>query len=389
MKKTIYNLAQVALVLIATTMFTSCSLFHHDDDDVLKVTPMDLSLGGAKGEISSFRITANTMWTISGQADWLSVSAHSGDGDTEIMLETLSANKTERERSVTLLIQGEKQSQSVTVTQLPGSKSLYVSMSNPVILSDGFFAELAFDGDIKGFYYECYYADRVRAYTDDAFVNDLRHGEPLSPQNYKYADYILPSPNTNYVFVAVAYNSQYEFGPLLKYEFTSKSDFTGYDAYVGNFKRESSRWTFDVVKEVYCDSYYAKHVFDDSNGDYATTYAYYYKYGYLSSAFFASLIDDEIRANSIQPAKEGGSLQLSRRKGQDAIFFWTWGQNASRQLSGNVQFAYCGSSSLAPQVNRQSRKVNVNDNGALERMKNKPTTPELEEMAKHVMVANL
>jgi len=36
MKKTIYNLAQVALVLIATTMFTSCSLFHHDDDDVFE-----------------------------------------------------------------------------------------------------------------------------------------------------------------------------------------------------------------------------------------------------------------------------------------------------------------------------------------------------------------
>lgn len=262
-------------------------------------------------------------------------------------------------------------------------------MSNPVILSDGFFADLAFDGDVKGYYYECYYADRVRAYTDDAFIYDLKQGEPVNPQNYKYADYNLPSANTNYVFVAVAYNDKYEFGPLLKYEFTSKSNSSKYDAFVRNFKRETSRWTFDNIKEVYCDSYYTKYLLDDSNGDYATTYAYYYVNDYLSSAFFASLINDEIRANKIEPAREGGSLQLSRRNGQDAIFFWTWGQNANRQLSGNIQFAYCNPTAYAPQVNRQPRKVNVNDNGALEHVKNKPTTPQLNEMAKHVKVANL
>lgn len=123
MKKTFYNLAFVALTLMTSMLITSCS---QDKDDVLKETPNDLFMGENRGEISSFRITANTMWTITGQADWLSVSARSGDGDTEIRLETLSANDAERERSVNLIIQGEKLSQSVTITQRAGAKSLYV-----------------------------------------------------------------------------------------------------------------------------------------------------------------------------------------------------------------------------------------------------------------------
>ena len=385
MKKNFYYLVLATITMMTSFVFTSCD----KDNDKLQVTPMDLSLGAAKGETGSFRITSNTMWTITGQADWLSISAHSGVGDTEIYVETLSANKTEQDRSVTLIVQGEKLSQTVTVTQMAGAKRLYVSMSNPVILSDGFFTELAFEGDIKGFYYECYYADQVRAYTDEAFIYDLKTGSPYSPQNYKYADYILPRANTNYVFVVAAYNSQYEFGPLLKYEFTSKPSNLGYDAYVGNFKKESKRWTFDIVKEVYCASYYSYYLFDDSNGDYASTYAYYYLQGYLSSAFFAKLIDNEIKANSIEPAPEGGSLQMSRRNGQEAIFYWTWGQSANKVLSGKLHFAYCGNSSAAPQVNRQPKRAGANDNGSSEQVNNKPTSQEVKDMKSHVKIAEM
>lgn len=384
MKKTIYYFVLVVVTMMTSFVFTSCD----KDDGKLQVTPMDLSLGAAKGESESFRITSNTMWTITGEADWLSISARSGAGDTEIHVETLSANKTERDRSVTLIVQGEKLSQTVKVTQMAGAKRLYVSMSNPVILSDGFFTELAFEGDIKGFYYECYFADQVRAYTDEAFISALKMGTPYSPQNYKYADYILPRANTNYVFVVAAYNSQYEFGPLLKYEFTSKPSNLGYDAYVGNFKKESKRWTFDIVKEVYCDSYYTYYLLDDSNHDHATTYAYYYMQGYLSSAFYASLIDDAIRANSIEAAREGGSLQMSRRNGQNAILYWTWGQNANKVMSGKLHFAYCGNSAAAPQVNRQPKRAGANGSDSDERVNNKPTSQEIKDMKNHVKIAD-
>ena len=137
MKKIFYYLVLATITMMTSFVFTSCD----KDNDKLQVTPMDLSLGSAKGETGSFRITSNTMWTITGQADWLSISAHSGVGDTEIYVETLSANKTEQDRSVTLIVQGEKLSQTVTVTQMAGAKRLYVSMSNPVILSDGFFLD--------------------------------------------------------------------------------------------------------------------------------------------------------------------------------------------------------------------------------------------------------
>ena len=241
-------------------------------------------------------------------------------------------------------------------------------------------------GDVKGFYYACYYADRVRAWTDEDFKRDLKTKHAFSPEEYDYADYVLPAPNTNYVYVAVAYNDHNEYGPVVKHEFTSKSGSTSYDAFVGNFKQESTRWTFNVNMNAYCDSYYPCYITDDYSGDFATILAYGLASGDISTAFFASIIDDEIKEHSMQPAKKDGAMQLSRRSDQSAVLFWTWGQNSQKTFSGNIQWDYCSSSYSVRAPQRQAPAVD--ENGTIELKTNKPTIQEVQALKKSVKVVN-
>ena len=387
MKKLMNNLSVIALVLmsIVMTSMSSCDP-HPDDDHILSVSPMDLSMGGDKGETASFGITANTMWTISGEADWLWISSHSGDGNTQINLKTIRANETSEPRSVTLTVTGESESKSITITQEAGAKVLYVRTTSEIILSDGYYADLQFVGDVKGFHYACYYADRVKAWTDEDFKRDLKTKPAFSPDEHNYADYVLPTANTNYVYVAVAYNEHNEYGPVVKHEFTSKSSSSSYDAFVGNFRQESTRWTFDINMNTYCDSYYPCYLTDDYSGNIATIAAYGLLNGELSTAFFAHLIETGIKTQSMEPAKRDGSMQLSRRSDQSAIFFWTWGQNAQKVFSGNIQWDYCNSYSSSRAPKRQAPVVD--ENGAIGLKADKPTIQEVQALQQSMRVAH-
>ena len=397
MKKFIYNLSVVALTLMSTCVFASCEdepkvVVNHDDDkrehveDILIVTPTDLSMGGSKDETASFEIKSDTIWSISGDADWLSVSSRNGNGDTRINLKTLRANESAASRSVTLTVMGKKSSQSITVTQMAGAKPLYVELTNEVIMSDGYFADLKFVGNVKGFHYACYYADNVSSWTDEDFKRELKNKRSFSPEEYNYADYVLPYANTNYVYVAVAYNDQKEYGPVVKHEFTSKSSSTSYDAFVSNFKMESTRWTFDIQRNVHCERYYYCYLIDSYEDNVATLAAYYLYNNAISSAFFAGLIDEGIKQQTMESTTKEGSLQISRRSDQSAILFWTWGQSAQRVFSGNIQWDYCSSSSSARVTQRRAPQVDAN--GAIELNAEKPTIQEVQMLKRNIKVAS-
>jgi len=254
-------------------------------------------------------------------------------------------------------------------------------------MSDGYYADLEFVGNVKGFHYACYYADGVKAWTDEDFKRDLETETAFSPDEYDYADYVLPAPNTNYVYVAVAYNDQKEYGPIFKHEFKSKSSSTSYDAFVGNFKRESSRWTFDIQRNTHCDHYYYCYSLDEYDDNTATSVAYYLMNNALSTAFLAHVINDGIKQQSLEPTNKEGSMQLSRRSDQTALLFWTWGQNSQQIFSGNIQWGYCGPYSSARAPQRQAPAVD--ENGGIEMKADKPTIQEVQAFKRSIKVVSL
>lgn len=137
----------------------------------------------------------------------------------------------------------------------------------------------------------------------------------------------------------------------------------------------------------YCDSYYPCYITDDYSGNDATAFAYLYLNGDLSSAFFAQLIKEGIKTQNMEPAKRDGSMQISRRNDQTAIFFWTWGQNAQNVFSGNIQWDYCNSYSSSRAPKRQAPAVD--ENGAIELKADKPTVQEVQTFKKSIKVVSL
>ena len=101
-------------------------------------------MNSKKGEKASFVINTDTTWSISGEEEWLFVSAKSGVGTTQVNLETLRANESAESRPVTLTIKAGNSTQSITITQEPGAKPLYISIKDETIMSDGYYADLNF-----------------------------------------------------------------------------------------------------------------------------------------------------------------------------------------------------------------------------------------------------
>lgn len=87
------------------------------NNESLEVSTHSLSFGEGRGELV-FSITSNTRWTITGGADWLSLSATDGQDNGSITV-IVQTNTTEYERTAVYTVTGNSGSaQQVNVTQL-------------------------------------------------------------------------------------------------------------------------------------------------------------------------------------------------------------------------------------------------------------------------------
>ncbi|NLN01941.1 MAG: hypothetical protein GX174_08585, partial [Lentisphaerae bacterium] len=96
----------------------------------LNVSPTSVSVpqGGGSG---TFSISANVSWSISDNADWLTVSPTSGSGDKSVTVTATSANTGTSQRSATVTVTGNGMTQNVTVTQPGVAPYLYVTPTLP------------------------------------------------------------------------------------------------------------------------------------------------------------------------------------------------------------------------------------------------------------------
>lgn len=115
-----------------------------DDDDEptpperLSVTPTEISLLSQAGSSASFTITTNTRWTVSCMADWLNLSAKSGEGNYTITVTATSKNAASaNERTAQILVQAGSLSQVITVSQMAGLSKVQAIPTNIVALCNG------------------------------------------------------------------------------------------------------------------------------------------------------------------------------------------------------------------------------------------------------------
>ncbi|MDT0645579.1 cellulase family glycosylhydrolase [Zunongwangia sp. F260] len=122
MKKQQIRAFGILLTLFMSIGFVSCT---EDDEGSRTVAPPDpieftvspttIDFEAAGGE-SSIEITSGTEWTISGGGDWLSLSAESGIETSDVVV-TANANEATEERTATLTVSTEEDTQEIMVTQ--------------------------------------------------------------------------------------------------------------------------------------------------------------------------------------------------------------------------------------------------------------------------------
>lgn len=105
---------RISLLLSLAIIFAACS---SDSDDsearVLDVSPTSITLNGNTSS-GSFYITSNTIWTISVNADWLSLSTLSGKSNSQV---TVTAKGTPSNRTATITVQTEGITRQIAVMQ--------------------------------------------------------------------------------------------------------------------------------------------------------------------------------------------------------------------------------------------------------------------------------
>lgn len=114
---------KVFLYMLAMIALAACSGGDDGGDDVIvtneliSVSSASLQLPGAEGEVE-LKITANCNWSVSADANWISVSPSSGNGDGLVNI-SASLNSTGSERMGTVIVRTNKQKleKKVRVTQ--------------------------------------------------------------------------------------------------------------------------------------------------------------------------------------------------------------------------------------------------------------------------------
>ena len=159
MKKYFLSMMSILMVAMLCVGFASCSKDGGDDDaspspastDV-SVSPSTSSLLGNNGSSTSFTVITEGNWNISGQPDWLHLTATSGTGRTNVTITATSENFSDESRSAVLTVTTLSSAATLTVEQkgvLPSN--LRVSLSNLTVMSDGFAADLTFGSNTKGY----------------------------------------------------------------------------------------------------------------------------------------------------------------------------------------------------------------------------------------------
>lgn len=215
----------------------------------------------------SVAIVSTVQWSMSKDADWLSVSPSNGNGTLEMVIYPTSENTSSVSRTATITLSSSEASATIRVTQGGGKPICYVEPQNIVALYNRMAWEYKATGTVNKFQYIVLSGTEFNRMTDKEMLSELRKQEELKVVD----DYLTTigsdhsgysiSSNSTYYIVTVAYDNDDKSGELVKTKVTTPAFLDAdKDAYV-SFDNISyySNWTgfcFDTKKEGYCNTYH-------------------------------------------------------------------------------------------------------------------------------------
>lgn len=347
-----------------------------DAGQSLSVSPQNPNLSAEKGASGSFTITANSTWNITGVPSWLSLSATQGNNTTTITMTTTEMNFDDVIRTASLSITAGTKSTVVTVTQEPMFDStIKVSVSNELILSNGYYTDLTFN-NVLGYHEGFYYRQAFDVKTEEDIYNEVIEGNPYPSKEYNFTYAYGLNASTNYVYCCVPYSGDSKsrkYGKMLVQKFSTKSNSTYCDA-ATSLSYNSSYWTYTISKQQRCHHYYKLMAKNSA----AETYSEY------PPVLLACLIRDRINDKEHYPNYDyflnDGTSRETRSEGDYAFLIWTWGVDDNNEFSGNIRGSYANLSSSV------LKTVSQNHNGNALKSIKKYTRSEIDNLKKYLIV---
>lgn len=316
----------------------------------LVVSPYQLQLTSNAKATGTFTITTTGEWTIYNDSQWLTLSAISGSGNATITVTADDENRSDEKRSATIRVTSGDTSKEITVDQLPAyTTGCRVTVSNELILSNGFYADLTFDKEVYGYVEGYFYASALKTKTETEIYDEVKSSNGSLAKDLDFALNELPNASTEYIYCVIGYDKNRNYGPMTIHHFSTKSSSTSSDASIGSISYNSSYWTYTITMQSRCHHFYQLKAI---NSDATTCYNY-------ADIMLAYIIRDRI-GNPNYPGYDysinAGSMRTARETTDNAFFICTWGVNDKDEFSGNIRSSYRNiSSNVAPSYTNKEK----------------------------------
>lgn len=363
------DIKRTANVVITAGSLTKRVRVTQEAGQSLSVSPSNPQFTSEKGATGNLTITSNSAWSISGSPAWLTLSATQGTGNTTITMTTNERNFSENARSATLTIVAGSKSAVVTVTQAPALENIHVAASNELIISDGYYADLNFDGNVLGYVQGLYYSQAFGVKTEEEIYNEVLDGTPYNAEEYDIVVLGNLRANTEYVYCCIPYSGESgarKYGPMMIKKFTTKSNSTYSDAVV-TATYNSTTWKCTVTKQQRCNHYYII-AYVNNNAEYFNS---------APNVILAKILNDNLDNESLYAVNDK-TYSYKRESDEYAFIAWTWGVNDKDEFSGNIRKAYLNTSSSAKPL-----KTNISNSTQKEY---KYTKSQISELKKNLRV---
>lgn len=335
--KDISKILALIFCLLTPLVFVGCK----DDKDepkkdtTLVVSPATLSMLSNKGATVTFSIKCNGIWTIANIPEWINLSATSGNGDATIIATALSDNNDDENRSATIDITTENNSEQVVINQLPAFVSdCSVEFSDILTMT----TSIAFKYDIKpgvSYFYSGYLDKSAAGWTDDKIVEVLTDDDRFDPKSSDATGlqgFGSMDPDTEYYLCSVAFNEKGERGKLVKTKIrTLKTNDQSPFITINDVEYTTDKWFWDTSINAYTTKYYMVNV----DGDYAEAYHYYF-----TEAEIAWIMKSMVDSGDLTAIANSASWQTPRTPGANQLLIATWGVDISGNFAPRVNIYY-------------------------------------------------
>jgi len=332
----------------------------------------------------SVAVTSTVQWTMTKDADWLSVSPSNGSGTLEMTIYPTKENLTASPQTATITLSGSGVSATIKVTQESPYSNAKTTPSNILVMCYGAAFDFTCNSDVAYYDYAILRNTDIVKYSDRELAEYLKSSN-ISERKTPNDNWVVSttslvtteSKGVDYTIVTVSYNKAGEQGEVVKVPFTTKPTANAPSVYatnpgLGEDSNKNLYLIWDMEGNTYVNKYYTWTVLSNNSfltyekGDYLVAWWVYGEIQKNPNSHNTAINYSRNYVTSYERL-EGPQLKLGAEVGNapfntstQYIQIFSWATDQDNKLSGvvsNKLFTYGTNAPRRISSVRESEKV--------------------------------